>query len=512
MATVAGAEQPFWQRLAVWDSPGQIDLAATRAAAPASDRDAALLLDKLYPGKIHYVPGSPGRWYVWNGRCHQPDESNSIGRLLLHYAGQYQMMLRSAQEAFNAMVARTSPQVTGPDLAKLQAKMWKDQWGAITGYAARLSSAAGLAALRGVLGEIRGVSADTMADRWPYHLNVANGILDLRTGQLLEHDPAAMMVYCLDAAWDPAARCPKYARLLYRSVGEVDETYTALVKALGYALIGENPFNKVIFLNGPPANGKTKLLQVLSTLLGPLAHNAEPSLVTRQRDGRNAREEHAIRGVRAICISETSSGIHMDEAQLKRLTGETEITTHQHYAVTKNRTMVTWLIIFATNAMPSILHLDAGVLRRLLVYPMGPSIPELERDDTLVAQILAEELSGVLALLAWGCQAALAEKFMEHTLPTSVIAETAQYVLDQDTIETWLAERAMADLPADLNGHRPKEQPALLWNSYHKYFGPTPHLNRTEFLAGLNGRHGVERSMDKRWFYGITLHDDEWVR
>jgi len=146
------------------------------------------------------------------------------------------------------------------------------------------------------------------------------------------------------------------------------------------------------------------------------------------------------------------------------------------------------------------------------VFPMGPSIPEIERDDTLVAQILAEELSGVLALLAWGCQAALAEKFMEHTLPTSVIAETAQYVLDQDTIETWLAERAMADLPADLNGHRPKEQPALLWNSYHKYFGPTPHLNRTEFLAGLNGRHGVERSMDKRWFYGITLHDDEWVR
>ena len=379
MATVAGAEQPFWQRLAVWDSPGQIDLAATKADAPASDRDAALLLDKLYPGKIHYVPGSPGRWYVWNGRCHQPDESNSIGRLLLHYAGQYQMMLRSAQEAFNAMVARTSPQATGPDLAKLQAKMWKDQWGAITGYAARLSSAAGLAALRGVLGEIRGVSADTMADRWPYHLNVANGILDLRTGQLLEHDPAAMMTYCLDAAWDPAARCPKYSRLLYRSVGEVDETYTALVKALGYSLIGENPFNKVIFLNGPPANGKTKLLQVLSTLLGPLAHNAEPSLVTRQRDGRNAREEHAIRGVRAICISETSSGIHMDEAQLKRLTGETEITTHQHYAVTKNRTMVTWLIIFATNAMPSILHLDAGVLRRLLVYPMGPSIPEPEK-------------------------------------------------------------------------------------------------------------------------------------
>ena len=515
MTTVAGADQPLWQRLAAWDGPDQIDLAATKADAPASDRNAALLLVRLYPGQLHYVPGQPGKpgqWYVWDNRCHRPDQSNAIGRLLLHYAGEYLVMLRHAQQNFNTWVANTNPQATGLDLTKLQAKMWKDEWGAITGYAAKLSSAAGLSALRGVLGEICGVSADTMADRHPYFLNVANGILDLRTGTLYDHDPAAMMTYCLDAGWDPAARCPKYQRLLYRSVGEVDETYFALIKVLGYSLIGENPQNKIIFLNGPPANGKTALLRVLSTVLGALAHKAEPSLISRQRDGRNAREEHSIRGIRAIVISETSSGIHVDEAQLKRLTGESDITTHQHYAPSKNVTMVTWLIIFATNHMPSILHLDAGVRRRILVFPMGPTIPEIERDDTMVAQILAEEAAGVLALLVAGCQQVMREKFREETLPTSVIAETQQYILDQDTIESWLAERAMADLPADLNGHRPKEQPALLWNSYHKFYGPQPHLNRTEFFAGLMGRHGIERSMDKRWFYGIQLHDDEWVR
>src|SRR5215471_4885831 len=511
---MAGAEQQFWQQLACWTGPDQMDLAATRAAAPVSDREAAVLLDtKLYPGLLHYVPGTTkGTWYVWDGRCHRPDESAAIGRLIQHYAANYALMVARAQQHFNAWVADANPQATGGDLTKLQAKMWKDQWGAVTGYAAKLSSQQGAVSLRGMLADRCGVSPEKMTDHWPYHLNVANGILDLRTGQLYGHDPAAMMTYCLDVAWDPASRCPKYSALLHRAVGEVDETYAALVKALGYSLIGENPFNKVIFLNGPPANGKTKLLQVLSTLLGQLGHNAEPSLVTKQRDGRNAREEHAIRGVRAICISETSSGIHIDEAQLKRLTGESEITTHQHYAVTKNRTMVTWLIIFATNAMPLILQLDAGVLRRILVYPMGPSIPELERDDTLVAQILAEELSGVLTLLVGGCQQALAEKFMEHTLPTSVLAETAAYVAAQDTIETWLSERAMVDLAPSLNGNQPKEQPAVLWNSYHKYYGPSPHLNRTEFLAGLNGRHGIERSMDKRWFTGIQLHDDEWVR
>lgn len=513
MDTMAGAEQQFWQQLACWTGPDQMDLAATRAAAPVSDREAAVLLDtKLYPGLLHYVPGTKGTWYVWDGRCHRPDESAAIGRLIQHYAANYALMVARAQQHFNAWVADANPQATGGDLTKLQAKMWKDQWGAVTGYAAKLSSQQGAVSLRGMLADRCGVSPEKMADHWPYHLNVANGILDLRTGQLYDHHPAAMLTYCLDVAWDPASRCPKYSALLHRSVGGFDETYTALVKALGYSLIGENPFNKIIFLNGPPANGKTALLRVLSTVLGALAHPAEPTLVSKTRDGRNAREEHSIRGIRAITISETSSGIHIDEAQLKRLTGESEITTHQHYSVSKNRTAVTWLIIFATNHMPSILHLDAGLLRRIIVIPMGPTIPEAERDDTMVAQICAEEASGVLALLVWGCQAALAEKFHESTLPTGVLAETAQYVSDQDTIEVWLSERAVCDLPWSANGDRPKEQPAVLWTSYHKYYGPTPHLNRTEFLAGLNGRHGIERTQDKRWFSGISLHDDEWVR
>src|SRR6516165_8404300 len=114
-------------------------------------------------------------------------------------------------------------------------------------------------------------------------------------------------------------------------------------------------------LTGTPPNGKTTLLRVLSAVLGALAHKAEPTLICKTRDNRNAREEHSVRGVRAITISETSAGIHIDEAQLKRLTGEADITTHQHYGVSKNRTAVTWLIIIGTNDMPSILHLDAGL-------------------------------------------------------------------------------------------------------------------------------------------------------
>lgn len=514
MTTVDGADLPLWHKLAVWTGPDTMDLAATRAACPTDDLNAALLLyNKLYPGLLHYVPGHPGTWYVWDGRCHRQDTSAAIGRLIQDYTAHYAHMLRRAQQDFNGVVAANNPAITGPALEVLQAKQWKAEWGAATGYAGSLRKSAGAMSLRAFLGDLAGVSAETMADRWPYCLNVANGILSLRDGVLYDHDPAAMMTYCLDTEWDPASRCPKYERLLHRSVGGVDETYFALVKALGYSLAGDNPFNKIFFLNGPPANGKTALLRVLSTVLGVLAHPAESTLICKTRDGRNAREENSIRGIRAITISETSSGIHIDEAQLKRLTGEALISTHQHYALAKNLTGVTWLIIIATNDMPSILHLDAGLRRRIIVIPMGPTIPEQERNDRLVAEICAEEAPGVLALLVQGCQQALAERFAEATLPTGVLAETQQYWIDQDTIEVWLAERAQVDLPpSGLNSGRPKEQPATLWTSYHRYFGPQPHLTRSEFLSGLNGRHGIERSMDKRWFYGIQLHEDEWVR
>src|SRR5215467_5550529 len=259
-----------------------MDLAATKAACPTNDREAALLLyGTLYPGVLHCVPGTRSTWYVWDGRCHRPDDSAAIDRLLLDYAASYALMLRHAQQDFNVVVAAGNPQVTGRDLQLLQARQWKADWGASGGpvsYAAKIQGAAGLAALRTVLGGVAGVSADVFTDKHWRLLNAGNCVISLLPEpgepEWYPHDPRLMMSYCVPANWvpcgeDPLAGCPEFAHLLWRATGQDPDVFWHLIKVLGYALLGRNPYHLVFFLSGPTASGKSALLEIVSTVLGP---------------------------------------------------------------------------------------------------------------------------------------------------------------------------------------------------------------------------------------------------
>jgi P4 family phage/plasmid primase-like protien len=390
---------------------------------------------------------------------------------------------------------------------------WKKEWvdKGPAAYASGLRKNAGGNALVSRLADECGTSPEAMTDRHPRHLNVANGVLDLHTGQLHPHHPGWMMTYCLEASWNPEADCPRYCHLLWRAAGEREDIYWTLVDALGYSIGGHNDLQKIFFLNGPAASGKSKLLQVLSTVMKPLSHQGDSAMIERNRNGRNAREETALIGMRVIAVSETSARIHIEEAWLKRLTGQDEVSLNKHYETDKITTMVTWVIIFATNEMPSVIKVDSGLRRRIIVIPMGPPIPEHLWNDQIAAEILATELDGILTLLVAGYQRTMmGHRFRADLLPQAVQEESAQWVADQDTIEQWLMAlcEIAADGPVPLNGQGPwREQPQALWESYVQWCGPVPHPNQPEFFRELNGRHGIVRAHDGRWFEGLRLQD-----
>ena len=506
-----------WAYLAWWGGDGEIDLKATRAHLPSDDHEAAgMFAGLLYPDQLHYVPGKTGGWFIWDGTCHRFDSSSQIARMVFSFADVLRLVLERCRQRLNVVVdsdpahAAKTPQQRKELIAARWHKEWVEKGPAA--YASGLRKSAGGNALIARLTGVCGTSPETMTDSHPHHLNVANGVLDLRTLQLHGHDPRWMMTYCLEAAWRPEADCPRYRSLLWRAVGQAEDIYWTLVSALGYSIGGHNELQKIFFLNGAPASGKSKLLQVLSTVTKPLSHQGDNAMIERNRNGRNAREETALIGMRVIAVSETSARIHIEEAWLKRLTGQDEVSLNKHYETEKIDTMVTWVIIFATNEMPSVIKVDLGLRRRIIVIPMGPSIPESEWNENIAAEILATELDGVLALLVRGYQmAVMGHKFREDTLPEAVRAETDSWVADQDTVEQWL--EACCELSPDggavsLNGQgRLREQPQNLWVSYVQWCGPVPHLNQPEFFREIEGRHGIARSHDKRWFDGVQLKD-----
>jgi len=107
----------------------------------------------------------------------------------------------------------------------------------------------------------------TVGARPPEHLlNVANGLLDWRTGRLRPHDPDVVTTIQLPVPWEPNARSPRTERFL-------DEVLPAdavdlVVEILGYALYAGNPFRKAVLFLGSGGNGKSKLLAIVGALAG----------------------------------------------------------------------------------------------------------------------------------------------------------------------------------------------------------------------------------------------------
>jgi P4 family phage/plasmid primase-like protien len=99
--------------------------------------------------------------------------------------------------------------------------------------------------------------------------NVQNGMLDWRSGTLEAHGPAWKSLGQVNARWDPTVDCQEVDRF----VGSIlrDEDIPTWWQWSGYCLFAEEeryPFHAMLALIGPPATGKSSLMQSLMLFLG----------------------------------------------------------------------------------------------------------------------------------------------------------------------------------------------------------------------------------------------------
>lgn len=489
-----------WQHLAWW-ADGAMALNATQANLVISDLEAAALLTGERGGNgLHYAVTS-GQWHIWDGRAHPPDSSGEIEKIVINLAVRLRQMLEVARGTVEtAVIRRLGDEAKEATIAAERKKAWTG-WEPAAKYAAGLAKSSGRSSLVSYLAAQLGVSDEHLIEQRPGDLNFGNGTLNLATLALRPHRQSDMLTYSLPSRWNPRAQCPRFWKVLYRMCGNDYEVACYMVKLLGYSLIGDNREQKIIFINGPTGSGKSQILHIVSQVLGPLAHASQSELVTVVRHGRNARTENSIRGRRFVTITETSQFMNIDEAQLKRLTGEPWISVNQHYARTEIRTPVTWTIWVATNQMPTLTNYDMAMRRRIIVIPGGPTIPDWEVDTSLAAGILSAEREGILALLAHGC----AEYFRTGlAMPPAVLAETEQYAAEQNTVANFVQDTMVPGGWAEGGGIPVSDA----WRAYEQWSRGSSRLGRNEFYEQMARFPGITRNMIMRRFEGAGWKQD----
>jgi putative DNA primase/helicase len=308
---------------------------------------------------------------------------------------------------------------------------------------AKASEASGqLQAMVGLARSVHGIPVmpeQLDADRWM--LNVDNGTLDLRTGELLPHRIEHAITKLAPVAYDASAICPQWHAFLSRIMAGNEGLVTFLQRVVGYALTGSIREQCFFILWGDGANGKSAFLQILASILGPYADTAPFDTFMEQKFDKDANGLAALQGARFVWSAEGQSQRRLAEALVKQITGGEPIKTRFMY-----QEFFTYLpqfkLFLATNHRPVIKDTDEGIWRRVRPIPFTVTIPPEERDLDFATKIVAAEAPGILR---WAVEGCLAWQREGLTAPAEVQAAARAYREEMDVVGGFLAERTDKD-------------------------------------------------------------------
>lgn len=380
----AGAEQP------------------TEAEQQEHDHEADLAnarwLVHMHGDRLRYVVPWK-KWLCWDGQRWRIDETGQAWR-------------------YAKAVADTLPKKNGKRPARAQTR---------PGLEAMLTLAAT---------EERVAIAPAQLDADPHLLNVQNGTIDLRTGELRLANPDDLLTKLCGAAYHPDTEAPEFVKFLER-VQPDQGMRDFLARLFGHALLGKVVDHVLAIFYGIGANGKTTLVEAVAAAFGDYADTIEPGLLIDRGDAHPTGTADLF-GLRLAITHETDEGRRLAEGTVKRLTGGDRVKARRmredFWSFDPSHS-----IIMHTNHKPLVRGTDEGIWRRLRFVPFDVVIPENERDGKLPERLKFES-DGILAWVMQGYK-----QWQDRGLaePHQVTDATSAFRGESDMHALFLEERCL---------------------------------------------------------------------
>jgi putative DNA primase/helicase len=368
-------------------------------------------------GKILYAP-QLRRWFAWNGRAFEEDLTGDVER--------------RAKATVDSLYE--------------QAKFDANRKAALTAAWLKFQRASHLRAIIELASTEPGVPVlvnDLDADPWA--LNVHNGTIDLRTGELRPHDAAERHTKLIDASYDADARASTWLRFLRDVFGGDDDLIGFVRRFAGYSLTGSVREQMFLFAHGTGANGKSTLLGTLRRLAADYGVQLDPKVLTISNHDQHPTALTDLRGARFASTIETEGGRRLAEALVKQITGGDPITARRmrgdFFEFEPSHKI--WL---SGNHLPAIRGTDLGIWRRIALVPFTESFVGDRCDPDLQAKLDAER-DGILT---WAVEGCLEWQRVGLQVPDRVKAATADYRESQDHLGRYLADRCLVSAEAQV--------------------------------------------------------------
>lgn len=338
-------------------------------------------------------------------------------------------------------------------------------------------------------------------------LNVLNGTIDLKTGELRPHNKDDLITKLAPINYDiyelkPLRElCPKWCDFLEKITCGNEDLIGFLRRMVGYCLTGKTSEQKLLFLYGNGANGKTTFLKVLQGIFGDYAIKAASEILLAMPVGSHTTSVTDLKGARLAITVEVQEGRRLAEALVKELTGGDSITARRMRQ--DNMTFEpTHKIVLAANHKPIVHETTHALWRRIDLIPFNYVFPESERIKDYHEILLKEEKDGIFLWALKGCL-----EWQEVGLKESVevVEATRDYKDEMDILNDFISDCCVV-------GQREQVTNKDLRNSYkawceengEKELSPKALANRLQEKGFIKGK-----DTKNRFWRGIGLKSSD---
>lgn len=387
-----------------------------------ADDALALNLSSTYGETLRYV-AAWGRWFLWSGQVWKHDDTLKV----------YDLCRRTCRSyAVNA----------SPTVQK-----------AITSA----KTIAGVEKL--IRADRRHAATVGQWDSDPWLLNTPSGIVDLRTREMMAHDPLHHMTKKTAVGPDPDMPCPLWEKFLHECTDGDVKLQAYLQRVCGYALTGVTREHAMFFAYGTGRNGKGVFLNTAASILGDYAMTADPDTFTASGTGKHLTVLARLQGARLVVAQETEEGVPWAEARIKSITGGDPITANymrqDHFTY-----MPQFKLFMAGNHKPGLNSVDEAIKARFNLIPFVVTIPKEERDERLTEK-LREEWPAILRWMIDGCWDWQQVKLKP---PVVVSNATGDYFDAEDALGLWIEACCYVGPPKQT-----EDQSGVLFKSWVKW-------------------------------------------
>jgi len=268
-------------------------------------------------------------------------------------------------------------------------------------------------------------------------LPVANGVLDLTTGELHPHKKYKdkMLFGVLDTPYDPDARAPHFEAAM-RTWGAGDAEWVDYMQwVLGSFLTGDTSAQKMYIFYGKTANGKSTLLRIVAEVLQDFAARVPSELFKKHKKDTHPTQIMTLFGKRMAYCPDFPDKTPLDEEIIKSQTGD----------ILSGRAMredyvefdTTHKAVIATNDLPKVTSSKEAVFRRVIPIPFRVTFDAAKRADPHFLDKLRREKTGILRWLVEGAKKYLND--LKREPPKSIGDLWEAYKTREDIVASFVA-------------------------------------------------------------------------